>query len=122
MIFKRLGSVCFAIAFLLAIVVFTSYGAKMIPREIAKIGMIIFGGIALLMNLISFRFDKSSENNPVYWIGSVGIFVGLILKMNHLIYNEFVLIAGIFIVGLSFFYNPFAKNNSTQKDDELLDQ
>jgi hypothetical protein len=42
--------------------------------------------------------------------------------MNHLIYNEFVLIAGIFIVGLSFFYNPFAKNNSTQKDDELLDQ
>lgn len=122
MVFKRLGSICFAIAFLLAIVVFTNYGAKIIPREVAKIGMIVVGGIALLMNLISFRFDKSSENNPVYWIGSVGIFVGLMLKMNRMPYNQYLLIAGIFIVGLSFFYNPFAKKNITQKDDELLDQ
>lgn len=122
MLFKRLGSICFAVAFLLAIVVFTNYGGNFIPRYLAKTGMIIFGGTALLMNLISFRFDKSSENNPVYWIGSVGIFVGLILKMNRVPFNQFLLIAGIFIVGLSFFYNPFAKNNSTQKDDELLDQ
>ena len=122
MIFKRLGSICFAIAFLLAIVVFTNYGASFIPRYLAKTGMIIIGGIALLMNLISFRFDKSSENNPIYWIGSMLVFVGLIFKMNNLIYNEFVLIIGIFIVGLSFFYNPFAKANITQKDDELLDQ
>ncbi len=122
MLFKRLGSICFAVAFLLAIVVFTNYGGNFIPRYLAKTGMIIFGGTALLMNLISFRFDKSSENNPVYWIGSVGIFVGLILKMNRVPFSQFLLIAGIFIVGLSFFYNPFAKNNSTQKDDELLDQ
>lgn len=122
MMFKRLGSVFFAIAFLLAIVVFTNYGSKLIPRDIAKIGMIISGGIALLMNLISFRFDKSSENNPVYWVGSVGIFVGLVMKMNRIQYDQLMLIAGVFIVGLSFFYNPFAKNNTTQKDDELLDQ
>lgn len=122
MMFKRVGSICFAFAFLLAIVVFTNYGAQIIPRSLAKIGMIVFGGIALLMNLVSFRYDKSSENNPVYWIGSVGIFAGLILKMNRIQYNQFLLFAGIFIVGLSFFYNPFAKKNANQNDDELLDQ
>lgn len=122
MMFKRLGSVFFAIAFLMAIVVFTNYGAKIIPRDIAKIGMILSGGIALLMNLISFRFDKSSENNPIYWIGSVGVFVGLIMKINRFPYNQYILIAGILLIGFSFFYNPFAKNNITTKDDELLDQ
>ena len=122
MIFKRLVSICFAMAFLLAIVVFTNYGGNFVPRYIAKIGMILFGGTALLMNLISFRFDKSSENNPIYWIGSMGVFVGLILKMNQIIYNEIALIVGVFVVGLSFFYNPFTKNNAPQKDDELLDQ
>jgi len=122
MIFKRIGSICFALAFMLAIVVFANVGAEYIPREIAKTGMIISGGTALLMNLLSFRYDSYTENNNlVFWIGSVLVFAGLIMKIRYIPYNQMILIAGLGIVGLSYFYNPFAKKD-TQPEDELLDQ
>ena len=121
MIFKRIASVCFAIAFILAIAVFTNYLGDIISKQNAKYGIIVFGGIALLMNLLSFRFDKNTENNnPVFWVGSVLIFVGLILKMQNQILNQYILIAGLSIVGLSYFYNPFKKEEDTV-DDDLLD-
>lgn len=121
MIFKRIGSVCFILGFALAVFVFTNIGAGIIPRYYAKIGIIIFGGIALLMNLLSFRYDSQSENNIVYWIGTVGIFSGLIMKMMHWPMSQIILIAGIVIVAVSFFYNPFGKKD-TAREDELLDQ
>lgn len=121
MIFKRIGSICFALSFLLAIVIFTNYGSGFIPKYYAKIGIILFGGIALLMNLISFRYDPESDNNLIFWVGTVGIYVGLILKITGFHYNQMVLLIGILIVGVSYFYNPFAKKDSTQ-EDELLDQ
>lgn len=121
MIFKRIGSVCFALGFLLAIVVFTNYGSSIIPKYYAKMGIILFGGIALLMNLFSFRYDSVSENNIVFWLGSVGIYTGLILKMKSVPYNQVILMVSIVIVGFSYFYNPFAKKDTTQ-EDELLDQ
>lgn len=113
MIFKRIGSICFALAFMLAIVVFANVGAEYIPREIAKTGMIISGGTALLMNLLSFRYDSYTENNNlVFWIGSVLVFAGLIMKIRYIPYNQMILIAGLGIVGLSYFYNPFAKKDT----------
>ena len=120
MIFKRIASICFAVAFILAIAVFTNYLEGIISKYNAKYGIIIFGGTALLMNLLSFRFDKSNENNnPVFWVGSVLIFVGLILKMQDQFLNQYILIAGLFVVGLSYFFNPFKKEEET--NDDLLD-
>lgn len=106
----------------MAIVVFTGYGSEFISRYYAKIGMILFGAIAILINLISFRFDSSSENNPFFWVGSVGIFVGLILKMYQIHYNSILIIVGILISGFSYFFNPIGNKNYKDKDDELLDQ
>jgi hypothetical protein len=71
------------------------------------------------MNLLSFKYDQHSENNNiVFWIGSVVIFVGLIFKLQHFPYDQILLIAGIFTVALSYFFNPF-KNQD--KNDDLLD-
>ena len=120
MIFKKIGSICFAIAFILAMAVFTDIFSGIISKANAKYGIIIFGAIAMLMNLLSFRFDSDSENNnPIFWVGSVLVFIGLIFKMQHWPFDQYVLIAGIFVVGLSYFFNPFKR--SEEKDDELLD-
>lgn len=121
MIFKRIGAICFAIGFLLAIVVFTNYGSGIIPKYYAKVGMMILGGIALLMNLLSIRFDPQSDNNFIFWIGTVGIFCGLIMKIMHWPFSQVFLLGGIAVVSLSYFYNPFSKKDTTQ-EDELLDQ
>jgi len=121
MIFKRIGSVCFAFAFLLAIIVMTGYGSDIISKSMARMGIILFGAIALLMNLLSFRYDPQAEgNNLIFWIGSAIIFVGLIFKMQHYPFNQIILIVGLGVAGLSFFYNPFKKESN--QDDELLDQ
>lgn len=119
MIFKRIASIGFAISFILAIAVFTDVFDGIISKANAKYGIIVFGGIALLMNLLSFKYDQNSENNNiVFWIGSVIVFVGLIFKIQNFPYNQVLLVIGILIVGLSYFFNPF-KNK--EKNDDLLD-
>jgi heme/copper-type cytochrome/quinol oxidase subunit 4 len=121
MIFKRIGSIGFAFAFILAIVVMTGYGSDIISRSTARMGIILFGAVALLMNLLSFRYDPQSEgNNLIFWMGSAIIFVGLVFKMQHYPYNQLILVIGLGVAGLSFFYNPFKKDSD--QDDELLDQ
>ena len=118
MIFKKIGAICFALAFILAIGVFTNYLQGFISKYNAKYGIIVVGGIALLMNLLSFKYDSKSEQNIVFWIGSVIVFTGFILKMSSNPINQAVLIAGMLIVALSYFFNPFDKS---EKNEELLD-
>jgi hypothetical protein len=118
MIFKRIASICFAIAFILAVAVFTTYFSGIISRGNARVGIIIFGGLALLMNLLSFRYDSKSDNNIIFWVGSVIIFVGLILKMQRNSINQVIIIIGMLIVALSYFYNPLKEES---KNDDLLD-
>jgi heme/copper-type cytochrome/quinol oxidase subunit 4 len=119
MIFKRIASIGFAISFILAIAVFTDVFSGIISKTNAKYGIIVFGGIALLMNLLSFKYDQHAENNNIiFWVGSVIIFVGLIFKLQHYPFNQLLLIVGIFTVTLSYFFNPTKK---PEKNDELLD-
>lgn len=82
--------------------------------------MLIFGALAILMNLISIRFDPDSDQNLVYWIGVVFAFCGLIMQMKFISYGMFFIIAGVFLIGLSLIYNPFSKKK--RQDDEILDQ
>lgn len=120
MIFKRIGAVCFALAFISAIGAFT-HVTNLISQSDARYLVIIFGAIALLMNLLSFRYDQSNENsNLLYWIGTFVVFAGLILKMQRFNYSEYILIAGLLVIGLSYFYNPFQQNKDESNDD-LLD-
>lgn len=121
MVFKRIGNICFAIGLVLAVIVFTNYGSGLTMKYYAKMGIIVFGGVALLMNLLSFRYDSMAENNIIFWLGSAGIFTGLVLKMNGFYYNQIILMASIAVVAISYFYNPFAKKD-TETEDELLDQ
>jgi hypothetical protein len=120
MIFKKLGAIGFALAFLSAIVVFTRVGTELISIPLAKVLMLIFGCLAIFMNILSFRFDSKNENNNIlFWVGTMFVFIGFYMKMQYLPMYKIVLIVGLLLSALSFFFNPFELKNN--KNEDLLD-
>jgi len=121
MIFKKIAGFCFGLAFLAAIILFTGIGSSFISLSIARILFMVFGGAGLVFNLVAFRFGKHDpEFNLIYWLGSVIIFIGLILMMMHWSAALYIVIIGAAITGFSFIYTPnlFKEDES----DDLLDQ
>lgn len=122
MLFKRLGSISFALAFVFAIAVFTNLFYPYISKSFAQTGMLFSGGFAMLMNLLATRNDgENAGKNILFWIGSAVLLIGLLVKMMHWPGFSLLLLAGASISGLSFFYNPFSTENDSSEDD-LLDQ
>ncbi len=123
MILKRIAGICFGVSFLMAIVLFTNIGIGIFPKSVAKIIFLIVGSIALLLNLLSFRFGKHDANfNFFYWLGSVIVFIGLIFLLMHWPFPYYVIIGGMAIVGFSFIYNPKIDGTNSDKSDLLDDE
>ncbi len=121
MILKRIAALCFAVAFLMAIVLFAGYGRSLIHSGLARILFLIFGAAGLLLNLISFRYSKHDAGfNLVYWFGSIILFIGLVFMMMHWPYGFYILLAGLFTVGISFLL-PSGLVDKEQKNDDILD-
>ncbi len=75
---KRYSGIAFAIAFLMAIVLFSGTGRQYIPIDTAKAIFIGAGAIGLILNLLSFRSGKHGPLfNFLYWTGSIVLFIGL---------------------------------------------
>ncbi|MFN5149806.1 MAG: hypothetical protein ACK46O_06915 [Flavobacteriia bacterium] len=120
MVLKRIAAICFAIAFLMAIVMFTGVGSDLISRSVAKLIFLIVGACGLLLNLFSFRLGKHrAEFNFFYWLGSLVLFTGLIFMIMHWPYGFLIVLAGMATVGVSFFYNPGIEESKERED--LLD-
>ena len=123
MILKRIAGICFGVSFLMAIVLFTNIGIGIFPKSVAKIIFLIVGSIALLLNLLSFRFGKHDANfNFFYWLGSVIVFIGLIFLLMYWPFPYYVIIGGMAIVGFSFIYNPKIDGTNSDKSDLLDDE
>lgn len=121
MIMKRISSIAFAFAFLMAIVLFTGMGREIVPVSIAKYLFIIFGAIGLILNLVSFEQGKHSPiYNLVFWLSSILIFIGFVFRIQHWPYSTIILLVGITALGTTFFI-PTKKNDAQQKDENLLD-
>lgn len=119
--FKRIASICFAIAFLMAIVLFAGYGRSYIGIGTARIIFLVSGAIGLVLNLLSFRFGKQDPGfNLIYWFGSIILFIGLVFMLMHWPYGIYILITGLFVVGISFFV-PEGMADLNSKKDDLLD-
>lgn len=118
---KKIAGLCFGIAFLMAIVLFTGNGRSYISSSTAKTIFIISGAIGLFLNLLSF---KSGKNNIVfsfiYWAGSLITFIGLIFYMMHWPYGYYIIISGMGILGISFFI-PEKFINEKKNESDLLD-
>jgi hypothetical protein len=122
MIIKRISSLCFGVAFLMAIVLFAEVGTNYISKPTARIIFIVAGAIALVLNLFSFQ---SSKQNPIFtfafWLGSVVLFVGLIFQFQHWPYHQYIVIAGLVITGVSYFLSPTLLTGKTEHEDVLDD-
>jgi hypothetical protein len=119
---KRIASLCFGVAFLMALVMFTGYGSQWVAPQNAKMVFLVMGGLALVLNLISFRFGKHDPSFSLfYWLGTVVLFIGLMHMILHWPYAYFILIAGMIMVGISFFI-PKGTIEPTETDNELLDE
>lgn len=121
MIMKRISSIAFALAFLMAIVLFTGMGREIVSVSIAKYLFILFGAIGLILNLVSFEQGKHSPiYNLVFWLSSILIFIGFVFKIQHWPFSTIILLVGITALGATFFI-PSKKDETQQKDENLLD-
>ena len=122
MLIKRIASSCFAIAFLMAIVLFARVGTGYISMSTARIIFMVAGASALILNLFSFQ---SSKQNPiftlVFWLGSVVLFVGLIFQFKHWPYHQVIVIVGLGVTGISFFLSPSLLIGKSENSDVLDD-
>lgn len=118
---KKLAGVCFGIAFLMAIVLFTGKGSTFISIALAKYIFMISGAIGLLFNLLSF---KSGKHGPVfnflYWSGSIVLFIGLTFVLMRWPYGFYIIISGMAILGASFLI-PESIIKDQDKNTDLLD-
>lgn len=127
MIIKRIAAVCFAVAFLMAIVLFARVGYEYISIPTARIVFMVSGAAALVLNLFSFQQSgrKSGKNNPtfnlIFWFGSLVLFVGLIFRFNHWPYHKYIVIAGLAVTGISFFLSPSLITGRSDNSDVLDD-
>ncbi len=119
--FKKFAGIAFAIAFLMAIVLFTGVGRSYISLSTAKIIFMISGAIGLFLNLISFKSGKHSQGfNFFYWAGSIILFAGLTFLLMRWPYGYYIIVTGLVVVGISFFI-PERFISPEQKDSDLLD-
>lgn len=118
---KTVAGLAFAIAFLMAVIIFGNIGRTYIAVPTAKIIFISTGGVALVLNLITFQAGKFHPiYNLTYWLGSTIIFVGLIFNIMHWPYAIYILMAGMLGVAISFFL-PKSMIEKQPQDSELLD-
>lgn len=117
---KKISGVAFAIAFLMALVLFANVGRQYISIYTAKMIFIAAGAIGLFLNLLTF---KTGKNSPIfnfsYWIGSIVLFIGLIFLQFRFPYGYYIIIAGLVILGLSFFLP--SSPSKKQEDSDILD-
>lgn len=114
---KTLSTIINAIAFVCAVllIVNKTYGYQ---KEI-RIGFYLFGAAALIVGFFNAKNDEKQAFNPLFWIGTLVLFIGLVIKTSNLPYAYFVLIAGGFITGASYMFNPFT--SKVDDDSDLLD-
>lgn len=86
MIAKVISAICFALSFLVSIVLFTGHGAEFISPKNALIVFLITGGIALALNLASYKTGKHDPKvNFYFWLGSIIVFIVLV---GILVFNQ----------------------------------
>ncbi len=120
MIVKYLSAICFVIAFLMALVLFGRIGHSLVSTHTAKNIFIVSGAIGIFLNLLAYKTEKTKRSyNFWFWLGNLIILKGLIFKLMHWPYSSIIIVVGLAITGISFFYSP--KIETSHKQEDLLD-
>lgn len=118
---KLIANLLMAVTFICAalLLINKTYGYT----EIAKNAFYTCGILGLIGSAyIGVVVEKNKEFNWIFWVGSVVIFAAIAMKTLLLPNYQIVLIAGAGISGLSYFFNPFTKEDNGNEKDQLLDQ
>lgn len=122
MILRKLAGISFALAFLMAIVLFTNTGREYISLSTAKYIFMISGAIGLFMNLLNFQSGKHTVLfNFLYWSGSIVLFTGLTFILMHWPYGFYIVIGGGIIMGASFIL-PERLIQKKEAESDILDE
>jgi hypothetical protein len=122
-IFKTIGGICFLLAFVLALNLFTGIGRNIMALSTARFLFILLGGLGLVLNLVTYQTGRFHPlYNLVYWLGSIVTFIGLVLLLLRLPFSRWTLIAGIAIIGVSFFLPKKWVDRKEENSDLLDDQ
>ena len=120
-IIKVVFNLSLALAFVSAVMLITgkTYGYQSSLRNV----LYISGALGIILQLyFSVFIEKFKEFNLLFWIGTVVIFIAVIMKTLNMNYFHVALLAGAGITGLSYFINPFDKKDDEQdQKDQLLD-
>ncbi|MBI3239146.1 MAG: hypothetical protein HYZ43_09950 [Flavobacteriia bacterium] len=116
---KQLSNLLFAFSFICALLMLIdkTFGYRMAIQT----AFLVSGGIALILGLVTSRMEAYKDDfNVLFWLGSLIMFIGFMMKMYYFPESTYVLIAGMAISAIANFYNPF--QSSKDREDELLDQ
>lgn len=120
---KTIGGVAFMISFALALVIFGGIGRSVIDLGTARILFIGFGGLGLILNLVTFQTEKYHPlYNLTYWSGAIVTFVGLLFLFMQWPYGRYILIGGLLVLGVSFFLPKKWVDPRGENSDLLDDQ
>lgn len=120
-ILKGASAIAFAISFIMAMNLFGEIGRSIIPLQTARIIFIASGGVAMILNLVTFQSGKfHPAYNLMYWLGSIVVFLGLVAFLMNWPYAKTILIGGMIVVGISFFL-PKGLSEKKEKNPDLLD-
>lgn len=116
--YKRISSVLYLIGFICAALML---GNKTFGyRSAINIVFYIAGAAALAFSLLATRFEEKNEFNVLSWLGTLLVFLSLLLKNFYIPYWMYLLIGGLGVTGLSYFFNPAKKEENDE--DQLLDR
>jgi chromate transport protein ChrA len=118
---KKIAGICFALSFVMAIVIFGGVGRNYISIYHAKIIFMVSGALGLILNLLTFQTGKHGNLfNFFYWFGSFILFIGLVFLQFRLPYGFYIIVTGIIILGGSFII-PEKKQKKERNNSDLLD-
>lgn len=116
--YKRISSVLYFIGFVCAALMLgnKTFGYRTIIQTIFYVS----GAAALIFSLLAARFEEKNEFNVLSWLGTLMVFLSLLLKNLYVPYWMYILIGGLGVTGLSYFFNPARKEENDE--DQLLDR
>ncbi|MFN5981855.1 MAG: hypothetical protein ACK476_09110 [Fluviicola sp.] len=116
--FSSFGNIFFILG--IACFYFIISNNPILPIKTLRILFICFGALGIILNLLQVKEEGLENSNLLHWIGSLIVFIGLIGKTLHIQSMFFLIIIGLGITGISYFYNPFSKKDKS--NSELLDE
>lgn len=114
--FKQAANMVYLIGIVCALLIYT--GKTFGYAQALRIIFYVCGALGLILNL-AFYIRAQADSSLLFWFGSLAVYIGFIARFLHQPYYTYILIAGIALSAISFFFDPFKRE--TEEEDNLLD-